>query len=613
MNKKLCVGYCRVSTKKQEKTGLSLEAQEDYIREWGHSNGYDPVKIFKVQESGGDRERRHLTDTFHYCLKNGIKDILITDTDRWSRDRRIEMDMRDFLEKKNLVVHFIREGKTIPHFDNPDDEFIHNIKADFSDVTRKKIRDKILIGLEKKLKKCEYPGVPPLGYKSIRKTDSTPQRLVQTEDAPKVKQLLEAFSTGKFTVRQAICFAKDIGLKPAKIDAFNKVTLGKIIKSRFYYGEFSWSHPWINEGCPVIYKNKTDSFVPLISREIWQQNQDILKKRQINCKGKNTTFRFNSLLSCGICGRVIFGEKFNAAVKYKTKKGMTAKMYNYQPRYHCTKGPWYSAKGHSIHPEYDITDYSIAPEDVAEHVDKDNLRIKKAITYREDGEEKTWLKEGTPLEVHTCGMPTFWQSELEQMLIDEIKVIKFNKKAWAKIKEKLFHDDTKDFLDYEIRTLRTELTVNETRLDKLYDDYCKEVIDSEFFESRSKKIRTRQSEIKDRLSELEEDRESYDEQIGKSIQILDAFKNWERIFKDIDSEKATSLLKLLTIKISTTLRHSPDRYDKTKIKALDITFTPEVRELFVLGLLEMDSKRKAAKLDKAFLNSLNSKYSYSDH
>jgi len=299
---------------------------------------------------------------------------------------------------------------------------------------------------------------------------------------------------------------------------------------------------------------------------------------------------------------VIFGEKFNTAVKYKTKKGMTAKTYDYPPRYHCTKGPWYTKKG------YNTIDYSIPPEYVAEHVDKGNLRIEKAITYREDGEEKTWLKEGTLLETHTCEMPTFWQSELEQMLLDEIKVIKFNKKTWAKIKEKLFHDDTKDLLDYEIRILRTELTKNETKLDKMYDDYCKEVIDTEFFESRSKKIRTRQGEIKDRLTELEEDRESYDEQIGKSIQILDAFRNWEKIFRDIDAEKASHLLKLLTIKISTTLRHSPGRYDKTKIKALDITFTSEVRELFVLGLLEMDSKRKAAKLDKAFLNSLNSRY-----
>lgn len=607
MNKKLCVGYCRVSTKKQEKTGLSLEAQEDYIREWGTTNDYDPVKIFRVQESGGDSERHHLVKTFRYCLKNGIKDILITDNDRWTRNRKVDIEMIDFLKKNNLVVHFIREGKSIPHFDNPDDEFIHNIKTDFSDVTRKKIRDKILIGLETKLKKCEYPGVPPLGYKSIRKTDSTPQKLIQTDCAPQVKQLLKAFSTGKFTIQQAIRFAKDISLKPVKIDAFNKVTLGKIIKSRFYYGDFSWTHPWINENHPVIYENKTDSFEPLISKETWQQNQDILEKRQINCKGKNLVFRFNSLLSCGICGRVIFGEKFNTVVKYKTKKGMTAKTYNYQPRYHCTKGTWYTKKGHNT------IDYSIPPEDVAEHVDKDNLRIKKAITYREDGEEKTWLKEGTPLETHTCKMPTFWESELEQMLMDEIRFIKFNKKAWAKVKEKIFHDDTKDFLDYEIRTLRTELTKNETRLDKLYNDYCKDVIDAEFFKSRSKKIRKRQSEVKERLAELEEDRESYDEQIGKAIQILDAFRNWEKIFKDIDSEKATSLLKLLTIKISTTLRDSPDYQDKKKIKALDITFTPEVRELFMLGLLEMDSKIKRAKFDKAFLNSLNSKYSYSDH
>lgn len=602
MNKKLCVGYARVSTKKQEEIGLSLEAQGDYIRNWVSANGHDLVKIFRVQESGGDSERRHLMKTFRYCLENGIKDILITDSTRWTRDRNMDIEFREFLKKNDLLVHIIKEGKTIPHFDNPQAEFTHNILTDAADWHRKYIIEQTLTGLEEKLKKCEYPGTPPLGYKSIKKTKSISQKIVQTDSAPQVKQLLETFATGKFTVKQAVHFAKDIGLKPVKVDEFTKGTMAKILKNKFYYGDFSWTHPRINEGCPVVYKNKTDCFVPLITKELWQQNQEILKKRTKGSKGRNTAFKFNSLMTCGTCGRVIFGEKFNTAVKYKTKKGMAIKNYNYQPRYHCTKGNWYSKRG------YTAIDYSIPPEYVAEHVDKDNLKIKKAITYREDGEEKTWLKRGTPLEVHTCEMPSFWESELEQMLMDEIRFIKFNKKAWAKVKEKIFHDETKDYLDYEIRILRTELTKNETRLDKMYDDYCKEVIDAEFFESRSKKIRKRQREIKERLSELEEDRETYDEQIGKAIKILDAFRNWEKIFKDIDSGKATSLLKLLTIKISTTLRDSPDRYDKKKIKCLNITFTPEVRELFELGLLEADSKIKRAKLDKTVFNSSNSKH-----
>ena len=77
MKKELAVGYCRVSTKKQEDMGLSLDAQEDYIRNWVDGN-FGLVKVFKVQESGGDSERKHLTKTFEYCIANGVKHILIT-------------------------------------------------------------------------------------------------------------------------------------------------------------------------------------------------------------------------------------------------------------------------------------------------------------------------------------------------------------------------------------------------------------------------------------------------------------------------------------------------------------------------------------------------------
>ena len=51
--KELAIGYCRVSTKEQEKKGLSLDAQEDYIREWTKSNGHDLVKVFIGVYSGG--------------------------------------------------------------------------------------------------------------------------------------------------------------------------------------------------------------------------------------------------------------------------------------------------------------------------------------------------------------------------------------------------------------------------------------------------------------------------------------------------------------------------------------------------------------------------------
>ena len=250
--KELAIGYCRVSTKKQEKLGLSLDAQEDYIRNWTSGNGHDLVKVFKVQESGGDSERKHLRSAFIYCIENGIKNILITDSDRWTRSREMDMEAQKFIKKHDLKVHIIRERRVIGRFGSVAEEFAHNVLVDAGQMVRDMIKEKIMAGIKNKLKKNEYPGMPPIGYRSIRKTENSPHRIEQNEDAPKVKRFLEAFSSGKSTIRQAIRLARDIGMRPPKKkDAFfTKGALAKTIKSRFYYGEFSW-------GDGKIYENKT--------------------------------------------------------------------------------------------------------------------------------------------------------------------------------------------------------------------------------------------------------------------------------------------------------------------------------------------------------------------
>ena len=128
------------------------------------------------------------------------------------------------------------------------------------------------------MEKGEYPRSAPQGYQNISKTKMSPAKIVQTDDTEKVRRLLEIFNTGKFTLRQMIRVAKDIGLKPPKVDEFKVGTIGRLIKNRFYYGEFDYSLPTIDDGETKIYQNKTEGFKPIITKKVWEQNQAILKE-----------------------------------------------------------------------------------------------------------------------------------------------------------------------------------------------------------------------------------------------------------------------------------------------------------------------------------------------
>ena len=599
--KELAIGYCRVSTKKQEESGLSLQAQEDYIKN-NVDGKFDVVRFFKVQESGGNSERKHLMETFKYCIENNIKHILITDSDRWTRSREMDMEAQKFIKKNDLKVHILRENRVIGFFKSASEKLVHNILIDVADARLDEITEKILFAIRAKLERGEYPRSAPQGYRNISKTKKSPAKIIQTEEIEKVIRLLETFNTGKFTLRQIIKVAKDIGLKPPKVDEFTVGTIARLIKNRFYYGEFEYSLPIIDGGKSKIYQNKTEGFDPIISKKMWEQNQAILKKRQTNHSGRNANQHvFNNLLTCGKCGGLIFGFQPKYKVKWKTKAGIQTKDYQYETHYLCNKNSYYTTNGKNVIWK--------------DYVDSEDMVIKEDITYQETytGKIKVSTKKGTAVEKRKCDMPYFLESEIEEMLVDKIGLIKFNKKNWQKMKENLFKDEQKEFLDYEIRSLREEKAKNEIRLDDLYDDYKKGIIDEDFFSTRKERVDNRQKEVKERLAELEEDRDLYDTKMGEAVKVLDGLKNWDLIWREADSNKKRTIANLMAIKISTVYSKGEYKGTAYENKQLRIVFTPEIEELFELGLLEADEKMRKEDPNYGVFNSPNLGNSCSDH
>ncbi len=452
-----------------------------------------------------------------------------------------------------------------------------------------------------RLDKGEYPRSAPQGYKNISRTKKSRAKIVQDEEAEKVIKLLEIFNTGKFTLRQMIRVAKDIGLKPPKVDEFKVGTIGRLIKNRFYYGEFIYSLPIIDNGDTKIYQNTTEGFEPIITKKMWEQNQAILKKRQTNHSGRNVNkHTYNNLLTCGVCGGLIFGFQPKYKVKYKTKGGIKAKEYQYPTHYICNKNSYFTIDGkNAVWKGY---------------VDIENMLINQNITYEDkSGKEEIYIKKGTKVETGKCDMPYFLESEIEEMLVNEIGVIKFNKKHWEKMKENLFKDDQKEFLDFEIKNLRSEMTKNEIRLDELYEDYKKEVIDEAFFTTRKQRVDDRQKEVKERLVEVEENREVYDLRMGKAIKILDGLKNWDQIWKEADADKKRSIVNLMAIKVLTFYKKYQYKGKGYENKQLRIVFTPEIEGLFELGLLEADREMRKEDPNYGVFNSPNLGNSRSDH
>ncbi len=220
------------------------------------------------------------------------------------------------------------------------------------------------------------------------------------------------------------------------------------------------------------------------------------------------------------------------------------------------------------------------------------MTLNKDVTY----EGKVIHKKGTSVKKEKCDTPQIWQKSINEEIEEELGYIKFNKEAWNNLKGRLFKIEEKEFLDYEIQQLRQELTRNETKKDKLYSDYEAEVITGDFVRKKMDEIEKRQTEVRERLKELEEQRENYDSKIGKAIEILDKLKDFQKIWKEASEEKKTEILKLIMIKIFVVHKKLNIKGKETIITNLEFVYNDEFNELFDLGLVEKSKEVDTPKI-----------------
>ena len=541
--------FCRESTEEQARSGLKMDVQEKFLRNKAKELKLIPVgDAVKIAETGSkDRQRRKFYNMLKEMKDNSIKNLLVEKADRLMRETGMhltatlkkittEYDLEKIYFPGDSKVYDVKKGFTA------DESLMMDIMGRVAGYKSDIISEEVSKAFKEKVERGEPVYTPPVGYRSISKDreKGIPQRIIQTEQAPKVKEFLQIFHDKRYSLRQMLEIAKNIGLKSSRGNPFKvKEDVRRIIRSKFYHGDF--------EAYGEVRKIKTAGYKPLITKKMWKENQRILDTRRTYIKPDTKQhFKFSQLINCGRCGRVLYAQQFKGQeVKYKRKDGtVVTKRYSYQPRYVCTKGDWKDGKG----------------------------------------------------KMHRCDYPSFWQDEIEDLLSRKIILMEFDSGAWDKVKERLFKDEERSFLESEIQYLEKERTRNETRLDNLYSD-CKEkkIISAEFMSRKMMEIEKEQKRVEERLSELKDTMANYHNNIGRAIEILDSLKNFDKKWKEADDEKRREMLRLLTIKISTYVHRTKIKGKKVAFKDLDIVWNDEVRELSELELIKKIEEEEAKK------------------
>jgi len=109
------VAYYRVSTSKQGKSGLGIEAQKEAVSSYANANGCKIVSEFMEVESGKDNNRPKLAEALELCDITGAR-LTIAKLDRLSRnvaflsglmEAKVKFTACDNPEATELTIHIL--------------------------------------------------------------------------------------------------------------------------------------------------------------------------------------------------------------------------------------------------------------------------------------------------------------------------------------------------------------------------------------------------------------------------------------------------------------------------------------------------------------------------
>ena len=340
--------YARVSSKEQEVTGYSLEAQTSMLEEYAERSDLDVVKKYRVSESASGKEiRKVFTEALDYADSQGINVVLCEKIDRLTRNLTDAVTVRDWVQADDArAVHCVKEAFILDKNTKAHDNFVWNMKIAVASFYTDNLSEEVIKGQNAKIKEGWMPTTPPHGYKTIG--DKGKRIHVPNDQTALLIQLMfQEFASGNHTVSSITDFIYEKGLRSRKGNRIARSRIHSLLQDPFYYGDFRWKE--------TIHNGQHE---PLITKETYDKVQDTLHNRNTGKNFKHD-YLFKGLVTCHECGGRVTWEK---------QKGI---VYGHCSAYqNCVKRPWYKEDNFTAAVQEQLNTLKIAQPRLAEWVTK---------------------------------------------------------------------------------------------------------------------------------------------------------------------------------------------------------------------------------------------------
>jgi DNA invertase Pin-like site-specific DNA recombinase len=295
--------YARVSSEEQEKEGFSIPAQLTLLREYAAREGIEIRHEFVDVETAKKPGRTGFNEMVAFFKKQAKRKqesprcltLLVEKTDRLYRN------LKDYvtIDELQIDIHFVKEAVVLSPKSHSSEKFMHGIKVLMAKNYVDNLSEETKKGMMEKAKQGMWPLAAPIGYRNVTGDGGKKLIVINPEIAPIIRRLFERYATGRYSLKELLEMARSDGLlSPRSGKPASKAHIHKILCNRFYYGQFTWRG-----------KVYDGSHEPLVSRELWDKVQAILRDRGTKKpKKRKHNFAFSGLITCKHCGCAVVGE-----------------------------------------------------------------------------------------------------------------------------------------------------------------------------------------------------------------------------------------------------------------------------------------------------------------
>ncbi len=306
--------FARVSTEEQREAGNSLPAQVERLKKYCGQKGFVIAKIFSFDESAYKTKRDDFDKALEYLKSTKEKTVVCFDkVDRFSRnvfDKRVS-SLYDLAMEDKIELHFASDNLIITPNISATEKFHFNMNLGLAKYYSDAISDNVKRAYENKIKKGEWIGKAPIGYKNEKDENGNKDIVLDPARSHYMRKIFEMYASGNYSMRQIKEEMEKLGLRGTLGN--NPVSISMIehiLKNPFYYGMMR-----IKKG---IFKGlHSHKYQPLINKALFDKCQEVMfgyHKKPFKWASK--PFILRGMMKCADCGCTITPETARGHVYY---------------------------------------------------------------------------------------------------------------------------------------------------------------------------------------------------------------------------------------------------------------------------------------------------------